>query len=149
MDARQQQHQSSHARMSNWCCRCRGWQRPRHARWTCLYLQTAVLLHASSGGAQAQVCLSGSGDRAGYEIWGQQLAVTVAGLGSITCAPGYGGGTPTVTCPAWNGPFVFSGCVDQCTVGSGNRTGYIITNANANTQVGMGAVTCAQSYSGT
>jgi hypothetical protein len=94
-------------------------------------------------------CVLGSDNRDAYVVEVPvQGTVPVFSLGTASCASDYTG-VASVTCPIHHGPFNFSGCVPKCSVGSGNRIGYTIPNPNADTERGLGAVGCNESFSGT
>ena len=83
----------------------------------------------------------------GYTFAGGANCNTVALCGTVTCATGYNGATPTIACPA-NGIFTVAGCaLNQCQSPGNSFPGYTFANGNTCTSTSTcGVVSCSSGY---
>eukprot|EP01048_Picozoa_sp_COSAG05_P012945 COSAG05_NODE_1335_length_5149_cov_4.388515_2_plen_1183_part_01 len=98
-------------------------------------------------GCEVNTCVSGSGNTTGFDVE-TSAGTTVIGLGSIVCATNFHGNA-SVRCSTHGGSFVFNGCQPNiCAVSSGNRIGYTVANAHADSVDALGTLSCAANYRG-
>eukprot|EP01049_Picozoa_sp_SAG25_P017799 SAG25_NODE_4798_length_747_cov_1.915123_1_plen_218_part_01 len=75
-------------------------------------------------------------------------AVSVLGLGNLSCAVGYNG-QAVAYCTTPGGVFSFGGCAENICAAPGDTPGYSIARVVGTTVSGLGAVACAPGYGGT
>eukprot|EP01060_Flectonema_neradi_P008960 TRINITY_DN16412_c0_g1_i1.p1 TRINITY_DN16412_c0_g1~~TRINITY_DN16412_c0_g1_i1.p1 ORF type:complete len:1371 (+),score=268.65 TRINITY_DN16412_c0_g1_i1:54-4115(+) len=83
----------------------------------------------------------------GYLFSGGANCNTVSNCGTVSCASGYNGANPTLTCPA-SGVFVASGCsLNVCQAPGTSFPGYTLTGGNSCTSTAnCGSVSCSSGY---